>query len=349
MELWKAFLRANGSLEAPLPSHWPASENDAWIIPCTHLSPIVFSGDDALSFLQGQLTNDIDALDTNALQLNGYCTPKGRLLALFWLFRRADSIIALTSAEIAADVARRLQMYVLRAKVTIERESEFVVAGIAGTGAHQVLSMAGLKAPSDPNSVCSNNEASVAKLPGTQSRYLLTSSAQQMTDLWPALTGTGTVGPPALWQWLDLLDGLPSIHAATKESFLPQSLNLDLLDGVNFKKGCYPGQEIVARVRYLGRIKERMARFHLDGPAAPEPGDALVSLSDSGRGIGTVVDAQPAPGGGVDLLAVVKTGVLDRWQAPAPGQPGVETDLHLSAGEQKLILSSQPYTLDAEA
>lgn len=329
----------------------PASENDAWIIPCTHLSPIVFSGDDALSFLQGQLTNDIDALDTDALQFNGYCTPKGRLLALFWLFRREDSIIALTRAEIAADVARRLQMYVLRAKVTIDGESEIAVTGIAGAGAHQVLSTAGLKVPSGPNSVCSNNEATVAKLPGAQSRYLLTSSVQQMTGLWPALTstGTGTVGPPDLWQWLDLLDGLPSIHAATKESFLPQSLNLDLLDGVNFKKGCYPGQEIVARVRYLGRIKERMARFHLDGPTAPEPGDALASLSESGRSIGTVVDAQPAPGGGVDLLAVVKTDVLDRWQAPAPGQPRVETNLHLSAGEQRLMLSSQPYTLDAEA
>lgn len=106
------------------------------------------------------------------------------------------------------------------------------------------------------------------------------------------------------WAWLDIMAGIPTVYPQTSERFLPQAANLDLLGGINFRKGCYTGQEIIARLRYLGKLKQRMYRAHADTERVPEPGANLYGASAGAQAVGTVVDAQPSPQGGCDLLAV---------------------------------------------
>jgi folate-binding protein YgfZ len=109
-----------------------------------------------------------------------------------------------------------------------------------------------------------------------------------------------------VWSWLDIMAGLPTVLPETSEAFVPQMANLEILGGVNFKKGCYPGQEIVARMQYLGRLKQRMFRAHVDSPQRPMPGLDVHCPEFGEQSAGAVVDAQPSPRGGYDLLAVIQ-------------------------------------------
>lgn len=270
----------------------------------THLGIIRVSGPDARAFLQSQLSNDVLGLG-DASQLSAYCTAQGRMIALFRVVPREGELYLLLPHELLEPVLKRLRMYVLRAKVTLSDADNWAVLGLSGPQSAPLLRRAQLPAPAAPQAVTAN-DTTVLAISGLAPRYLLLGPQATIRALSAQLPAAALVGSSA-WSWLDIRAGLPTIGAATTEAFVPQMANLDLLGGINFRKGCYPGQEIVARTHYLGRLKQRLYRASLPaGHALPPPGTTLSATNLPGQPAGTVVDAQRGPEDQVDLLAVIQ-------------------------------------------
>jgi len=267
------------------------------------------SGDDAAAFLQGQLTNDVEALGVNRAQWNGWCSPKGRLLATFLLVRRPDGYLLMLPAEIAGPIAKRLGMFVLRSKVKIADVSDrYARRGIIGR-----------RAGPAPMEVVEDEGAILVGLEPGRIVALMP----------PERALTPNAGADA-WELAAIRAGVPTITAATQEAFVPQMANFELVGGVSFKKGCYPGQEIVARMQYRGGLKRRMAIAHVDGTERPQPGQSVYSAAFGEQAAGTIVNAAPAPEGGFDALVVAQIESLDRrdlrWKSP--DGPGLEVRSH---------------------
>lgn len=275
------------------------------------LSPlgiIRVSGEDAAGFLQGQFSNDVQKLDGQTAQLSSYCNPKGRILAGFWLYRSDDTFYMILPVETLPATLKRLRMYVLMSKVTLEDASEELVCiGLAGPGPEQTLRQQLGAIPAEANHAIQHNGTSAIRLPGNTPRYLVVGSNADMQKLWQEVSTTSTAVGYQAWQLLDIEAGLPSVYADNVEAFVPQMLNLHAIGGVSFKKGCYPGQEIVARMHYLGKLKRRMYRAHIDTDTCPKVGEEVFAPdSASGQGTGRIVMSSPAAEGGFDVLAVVQ-------------------------------------------
>jgi folate-binding protein YgfZ len=196
-------------------------------------------------------------------------------------------------------------MYVLRSKVKIvDVSAEMVCIGIAGIDALKTLQALYPALPQQTMDVVVQNEDNI--LCREVGRFQITTAPQRAIELWQALSTLRSVGSTC-WDWLDIRAGVPFVQAATLEAFVPQMLNFEVIGGVNFKKGCYPGQEVVARMHYLGKASRRMYLAHLDDATEAKAGDTLFSAVSAEQSCGTVVDAQPSPNGGVDLLVVVQT------------------------------------------
>ncbi|HEY2629750.1 MAG TPA: folate-binding protein, partial [Usitatibacter sp.] len=260
---------------------------------------LAITGDDARAFLQGQFTSDVEALAVGEAQWSGWCTPKGRLLATFLLARRADGFLLLLPAEIAAAFAKRLSMFVLRSKVKITDASVSLVrAGIAGDDAAARIRERWGDVPGPLHFVEKDGA------------YAIALDAQRFIALVPSATPDAWLDAIARspgrdeWDWAAVQSGVPIIVAATQEAFVPQMANFELVGGVSFKKGCYPGQEIVARTQYRGILKRRMALAHIAGPERPEPGQNVYSTAFGEQSAGMIVNSAPAPGGGFDALVV---------------------------------------------
>ncbi len=266
------------------------------------------AGDDAGSFLHTQLTNAVEDLKAGAARLAGYCSPKGRLLATFLMWRDAEGIVLQLSADIQAPVQKRLSMFVLRAKAKLsDITPTHAVLGLAGAGAAKALAAAGLPVPEVAFAVAEADGTTVIRLPdGTgQPRWQLVLPAERAEAVRAALAATLQDASPALWDWLEVQSGLPRIVAATQEQFVPQMINFELVGGVNFRKGCYPGQEIVARSQYRGTLKRRMWLVQGEGEV-PAPAAEIYRPEDPGQPCGMIVNAAPAPQGGWAGLAELK-------------------------------------------
>lgn len=303
------------------------------LVPLPALGVIAVSGADTVTFLQSQLTNDVVHLTAGQMQLNGYCTPKGRLLATFHQWHHDDEVMLRLPREILPAVMKRLSMFVLRAKVKlVDASAAWSTHALLGPGAAELAQRAGVELPASAWTGTVSGEARIDRMPGTDAmpeRFLVTSPAA--ADLPPWCAGLPRVRAEAWW-WSEVEAAVPTVFAATQEKFVPQMINFEVLGGVNFKKGCYPGQEIVARSQYLGKLKRRMqrARVELDAVAAA----ADVYHSDEEQPVGTVVMAAPAPRGGSDLLFEVP---VDRLQSGT---------MHLgSAAGPVLELRGLPYEL----
>jgi folate-binding protein YgfZ len=270
----------------------------------SHNALLSISGDDAVAFLHGQFTNDVQALGAGAAQWNGWCSAKGRLLATFLLVRRADEFLLMLPAEIAAAFARRLGMFVLRSKVKIaDVSARWARFGIAGEAAHPAVAAIFDAAPEPMRTVELNGSICVAL---DERRFVAFTPAAESENLRVRLEQTGTPASTETWEWTNIRAGIPIIVAATQEAFVPQMANFDLVGGVSFRKGCYPGQEIVARTQYRGILKRRMARAHVEGDVLPKPGDPVYSAPFGDQAAGTVVQAAHSPDGGADLLVVAQ-------------------------------------------
>lgn len=267
------------------------------------------SGSDARSFLQGQFTNDVTKVGPGRSQLSGFCSPKGRMLALFRIFQRGDDLFLMLPRERLEAVLKRLSMFVLRAQVTLSDASDdLVLAGIAGDCAPGLVP----EAPADADHSASADELTVIRLPDDRPRFLVVGEPAAMQDWWQRAAAEATPAGPDCWPLLDIRAGIPSVVDATTEAFVPQMANLQLVDGVSFTKGCYTGQEVVARMQYLGTLKRRMYRVHLATDSCPPPGTELFSASsESGQGAGKVVDARPSPEGGCEGLVVCQISSMD--------------------------------------
>ena len=266
------------------------------------------AGDDAGSFLHTQLTNAVEDLKAGAARLAGYCSPKGRLLATFLMWRDAEGIVLQLSADIQAPVQKRLSMFVLRAKAKLsDITPTHAVLGLAGAGAARALAAAGLPVPEAVFAVSEADGVTVIRLPdgAGQPRWQLVLPAERAEAVRAALAATLQDASPALWDWLEVQSGLPRIVAATQEQFVPQMINFELVGGVNFRKGCYPGQEIVARSQYRGTLKRRMWLVQGEGEV-PAPAAEIYRPEDPGQPCGMIVNAAPAPQGGWAGLAELK-------------------------------------------
>lgn len=286
------------------PAALRAARDAAVVCDLDALSVLAVDGPDATAFLQGQLSNDVRALDDDHWQLSSHNSPKGRMLANFALWREpGPRYFALISADLAEGARKRLGLYVLRSKVTLrDASTDSVRLGVGGPGAESALRTALGTAP-PVFGVARAEGATVLGLPGL--RYCAIAPPDRAAALRDALLTNATPAPFAAWQWLTIRAGVPVLTAATQDLFVAQAANLDLLHGVDFRKGCYTGQEIIARMQYLGRLKERLYVFHADAPAI-EPGARLYSSVFPGQPCGTVVNAAPAPEGGCDLAAVLQ-------------------------------------------
>lgn len=306
----------------------------------SHRNLVLARGADALTFLNGQLTNDLRALDHQRSLLAAHCTPQGRMLALARVFRRADAYAMELPRALTGELIGRLRKYLLRSKVALELADDLVLLGFSGPEAGRTLAeVARREAPSAVNGTSTRDEVTMLRIPGKQERYEIVAPVERARELWTALVDRGAraVGP-AVWEWLDIEAGLPSVQPGTQEMFVPQTANLDLVDGVSFTKGCYPGQEIVARVHYLGRLKERMFRLHLAEERDVSIGDPIYSDDLPGQATGRVVNAQRAPEGGTDLLGVV------HWSSASAGW------LHLGTPDgPHLAIRPLPYAVPGPA
>ncbi|MBP0636828.1 folate-binding protein YgfZ [Cupriavidus sp. AcVe19-6a] len=272
------------------------------------LGLIRVAGDDAASFLHTQLTNAVEDLEPGTARLAGYCSPKGRLLASFLMWRDAAGIVLQLSADIQAAVQKRLSMFVLRSKARLaDITPASAIVGVAGAGGAAALAAADLPAPEAPFAVAEANGISVIRLPDAagQPRWQLVLPAERADAVRAALAGKLQDAPPTLWDWLEVQSGLPRIVAATQEQFVPQMINFELVGGVNFRKGCYPGQEIVARSQYRGTLKRRMWLVQGEGEV-PVPAAEVYRPEDPGQPCGMIVNAAPAPQGGWAGLAELK-------------------------------------------
>ncbi len=294
---------------------------------------VEIDGADALTFFHGQSTTDIAAMTGTSWQLGGYCTAKGRLLAIYQAWRTDTGLALLMPAEVAAGFARRLGMFVLRAKATVQDAGErWRTRFVLGPGAAAALAEEGLAAPAapwqcGPISGCAG--ARIARLPGgarCAERFLVVEPADQPAAAMDAIGRRLVQTGAGLWHWSQIDAAVPDVFAVTRERFVPQAVNLEVLGGVSFRKGCYPGQEVVARSQFLGKLRRRLALVH-----APAIGPTLdVFHGDKAEPVGYLVQAasvaEPDAPGGWDALIECPTqateaGVL---RLGAPDAPPVE-------------------------
>ncbi|ACB34143.1 folate-binding protein YgfZ [Leptothrix cholodnii SP-6] len=291
------------------------------------------SGADAVSFLHSQLSNDVTRLDTGHARLAAYCNAQGRMLAsLLYAKRSAEEVWLLCSADLLPVTLKRLSMFVLRAKARLSDASgELAVLGLAGQAGADWL---GADAPAGAWDKSERDGAMHVRLPDVAGvpRWLWIGPAAAAEAVLQALP----VVAESDWQWLDVSAGIAPVVAATSGQFVPQMLNYELVGGVDFKKGCYPGQEVVARSQYLGKLKRRAFLLASDVPA--QPAQEVFWSGDTGQPAGQVAWSATAPDGSHLALAELKIGVIGSGS------------LHLGSGQgPQLRVQPLPYALPHEA
>jgi len=273
----------------------PAAETlESFMAPLTGLGIIGATGDDAASFLHNQLTNDVERLDAHSARLAGYCTAKGRLLASFLLWRGPETIYLQLPLALQPTIQKRLQMFVLRAKAKLSDESgKTAIIGLAGPAAANALAEWYPVLPAEPYAKIDNANGTLIRVADANgsARYQWITTPEVAIGAWPRLAQHLSPTGPQAWRLSEIRAGVPQITASTQEQFVPQMVNYELIGGVNFKKGCYPGQEIVARSQYLGKLKRRtmLASIDSDGAVA---GNEVFSVADPAQPCGMLVNAE---------------------------------------------------------
>ncbi len=294
---------------------------------------ILASGADAAAFLHGQLTNDVTGLPPGQARLAGFCSAKGRLQASFLVWRHgAEDFLLMCPASVLAATLKRLSMFVLRAKCRLsDVGAQHVLRGLAGPSADALVTDMAVWARRDAS------DGAVIRLPdaaGMRRALHITPSGAAAADADAAALGFDT------WRWLEVESGIVAIEAAIVDRFVPQMVNFEIVGGVDFQKGCYPGQEVVARSQYRGTTKRRTFLFDCD--ELPEPGsDVFVGGTDvaiDAEAAGTVANAAPRPGGGASALVELRLGALDAGS------------VHLGSPSGPLLRrATLPYAFAAEA
>ncbi len=268
------------------------------LTPLSHLGLIHISGCDAESFLQGQLTCDVKLLTEKLSSPAAYCTPKGRAIASFQVIKRGNNDYFLTlSMELIEKVIKRLKMFVMRSDVSIEDvTASYSMIGLTIQDKKNIKLPHGLNVPAEEENSHSNDSFSVVRVSENPTRFMIISADYKVEQ--NSLTSDSND-----WILQDIKSGLPLITLATSEEHIPQMFNLDLLGGISFKKGCYSGQEIIARMHYLGKLKQRTFLLSTQSETLPEANSAIF---DGEKKIGSVLLSARDKDNSVQMLAVIQ-------------------------------------------
>ncbi len=309
---WQQFLQ-DLAVKNPISNSAQASPNDTVICDLSHLGLLQVQGVDTLTFLQGQVTNDVKLLDGHRAHYTGYCNQKGRLLALFLAFSHHDHVHLQMPVALVESVAKRLKMYVMRSRVEIADVSDAIIKiGLNGDNAPELLASVFSEVPQLVYDLATLENGALLRLPGKYPRFEIFTDFSNAKIIWNTLSQHAKAVDADYWEWLEIQAGIPEVFIKTQEEFMPQMLNLDLLDAINFKKGCYTGQEIVARTHYLGTVKRRTHLAHINSSTQPHAGDNVVNSQN--EIVGKVVRSAPAPDGGYDLLAEIRLESVENGQ-----------------------------------
>ena len=288
MNEWQEFIESQS----------PELNESNFICDASNLGLILVTGEDAESFLQNQLSNDITETNESRFQLSSYSTPKGRMLGIFRVVKIDNGYLLVTPISTVETLLQRLQMFVVQAKVNLADASEYFARIGIQTDQAEIIDNGPF--PKNQGEVVQSDSLitlHLGELAG-ESRYLsLCLSFDEAKSIWEQVEKNLSVSGFDAFRLSEIKAGIPVIYPETAEEFVAQMSNLNLLGGVNFKKGCYPGQEIVARMQYLGKLKRRMFLAQLDTRICPEPGDNLVAsnaeiVDGSGKVVDAVMDSQ---------------------------------------------------------
>jgi folate-binding protein YgfZ len=297
------------------------SEN--FLCAADELGLILVNGADAREFLQNQLSNDIDFIDESQSQLSSYSTPKGRMLGIFRVVQVSNGYLLITARSMVLPLLEILYKYIVQAQVTLADASNYFARIVLQTDCAEVIEHPLL--PAEVGAVLQNDSVISLQLEplGSQQRYLLMClSADEAIELWNDFADPLQVAGFSSWRLAEIKVGLPIIYPQTMEQFVLQMANLGVLGGVSFKKGCYPGQEIVARMEYLGKLKRRMFLARIDSDTLPLPGDELVARGKTDiDGSGKIVDAEFDPDGVCHCLYIAQISKADAGNLQLLDQP----------------------------
>ncbi|HEY8038028.1 MAG TPA: folate-binding protein [Methylobacter sp.] len=286
---WKNFLLSENAIfendtDIVFPS--PEHEDSQRIYPVAHLGVLTIAGKDAAKFLQGQITCNINDITDIKSSLGAMCNPKGRAITTFLLIKNADAFLMILPKELLVSVKKRLQMYVLRSDVILtDSSNELCLIGLSD-------SVAQSDELSEPLFKTNRQQENIVV--NFQNRSLIIAEADNAQKFWTEQVNQGfQPEDSAQWRYLDIISGIPWVSAETSEEFIPQMLNLDKLGGISFNKGCYTGQEIVARTHYLGKAKREMFLAEGADIMPPEPNSSVIDDSTGiEQSIGKVLCAQ---------------------------------------------------------
>jgi folate-binding protein YgfZ len=298
-------------------------------------------GKDAESFLQNQLTNDITRVTEITHQLSAWCNPKGRVIASFIVFKRGNSYYLTVSADLLELVVKKLRMYVMMLDVTLEDSSKSLIHfGYAGEHAEQDLQtiLGADKVPTETPQTLQQDTLSILRLPGNVPRFEIFGELEDAKRLWEHCNVRAAAVNSNGWDYLNILAGLPVVCEASSTAWIPQMLNFQVLDGLDFKKGCFPGQEVVARLKYLGKNKRRLYRIEINNHVLPEVGQKIYAegeTSYTGKILATVIN----PSGNAEALAVLKIALADK---------PLSLDQTATNEQDSIVLLELPYFVDED-
>ena len=260
----------------------------------SHLSIIEITGQDAVEFLNGQFTINIKQLAKNHLQFSAWCNPKGQVKTTFFIYRHKTGFNILLPAELKDSFLKQLQMYIMRANVKLIDKSDVLVRVGIQTNNNKLLAESTGSLPEQEGGITIQNGLHCLHTFSSENnsqRYIFIGSIEKLTNLWQEFLRHSTAMDTATWKLLDIQAGYPWLSQQTTEKLLPQMLNLDLIDGLDYQKGCYPGQEIIARLHFRGQLKRSLYLATCSVDVRPEIADRLYA-NDHENSIGIVINAQ---------------------------------------------------------
>ncbi len=335
---WTEYLARSGASLSADSLHFDtfAPTHDATlVVPLVHLGVIRAAGEESALFLHNLFSNDVNKLGSDEAQWNSFNSPKGRMLASMLLWSEDGGHALAMANDILAPMHKKLSMYVLRSKVRLtDASNDTALIGLTGLNAEAIVKALGFsEVRSDMRQSLADGMRRVRL--NTTAHVLVVPAERAERVFEQALAAGGMRAGTDAWQLAMIRAGLPLITAATQEEFVAQMLNYELIGGVNFKKGCYPGQEIVARTQYLGKLKKRMYRVRIDTDQAPAAGSDLYTPAFGEQSAGKLVNVAPSPDGGYEALAVMQISCADTG----------EIHLGSPAGTQ-LVLLDLPYSVE---
>ena len=321
----------------PFPSQLPSPSNDlpATLMSLEECSLVNIDGEDARKYLQGQLTCDLDTLTDSTHTFAAHCDPKGKVWSNLVLFCQKNSLAYIERSSVCEQQVAELKKYAVFSKLTISREQNQVLLGLAGHNARETLALIYQSLPNEQTPVVQHKHATLLYFPAPTERFLIIATANEAEAIFTQLLGKVALNNCAQWQALDIEAGYPILEAQNSEQFLPQSLNLQALNSISFTKGCYSGQEMVARAKYRGANKYAM--YWLSGKAPfrlPEPGEKLeLQLGENWRQTGTILTAVKLVNETVWVQAILSNDLAE------------DAILRLRDDHETLTIQSLPYSL----